>query len=428
MSLFRRGYFLFCVTTFLWTGLLSLVAYYLPPSGPKGIIGGEVLWMLPALLSAWLVTYLFCCWYLLRRDSEPTMRALLLGALVVALPFLFSAPLSSTDLYANAYHGRLVSMYHINPYGISDQVQLDDVYFNSTRARAPYQTTYGPLWITTAAAITAKTGDHIGLTLFLFRGLNLLALLGIILLLGRVLRSKGRARWVLAFVALNPLVLFEGIQNGHNDLLMAFFVVAALVAILRNKPGLLLPLLTLGALIKYLPVLLFPLVVVAIWKYYRSLRERLRSLFLGVGISLGLAIVAFFPYWIGGSTFHELRLLGFFWALPFFHPVQITEGLFQWIGMARDAARVSARAATQALFLLFIAWTLLWYVRNKVTIAAAAFLTLLAFFGTGITYFQPWYFLWLLPIVPLLPERWQIPTLFGATFLPLATYPLYMLP
>ena len=66
--------------------------------------------------------------------------------------------------------------------------------------------------------------------------------------------------------------------------------------------------------------------------------------------------------------------------------------------------------------------------RGILVTVIAAFLTLLAFFGTGITYFQPWYFLWLLPIVPLLPERWQIPTLFGATFLPLATYPLYMLP
>lgn len=428
MSFLKRGYVLFYAVTFLWTCLLSFVAYYLPPNGLQEVIGEDVFWILPFVLAAWLITYLLFCWFLLHRDSVPTMKTLLLGVFFVAVPFLFFAPLSSTDLYANAYHGRLVSIHHINPYGISDRVPLDDIYFDSTRAHAPYQTTYGPLWITIAAAITARTGDHVGLTLFLFRGLNLLALLGIILLLGRVLQKKGRARWMLVFFALNPLVLFEGVQNGHNDLLMAFFVVAALVAADRRRPILLLPLLMLGALIKYLPLLLFPIAVVVIWKYHRTLWERFRTLFFGASVSFGLALITFFPYWIGWSTFHELRLLSLFWGLPFFHPVQLIAEIFRGMGVAKHVARQTAQTVSQALFLLLTVWILLRYTANKSLLAGAAFFTFLAFYGFGVIYFQPWYFLWLLPIVPLLPERWQMSALCGVTFLPLATYSLYMLP
>lgn len=416
----------FLAVTFLGSCALAITAFFLSRSAFDRAMNEKILWLLPLVLLVWLILYLSFCWLLSGHATPPTLRAVIFGTLVVALPFLFFAPLSSTDLYANAYHGRLVSTHHMNPYGISDRVHLDDPYFDSTLARAPYQTTYGPLWITIAAAITARTGDQVGLTLFLFRGLNLLVLLAIIFLLSSIVQKTAAGQWLLAFFALNPLVLFEGIQNGHNDLLMVLFVVAALVAAKRGALFFLFPLLTLGGLIKYLPWLLFPLAVVVIWRYQRRFRMRLRTLVLSGGVSLVLLLAAFSPYWINGSTFRQLTLLGQFWGLPLFHPLNVVAWIFQGLGVTESMSRYSARIAGQVVFSILAVGIIVRHAIGRWSFASSALLTFLAFLSVGVIYFQPWYFLWLLPFVPLLPERWQMRALSGLTALPLATYGLYM--
>ena len=61
----------------------------------------------------------------------------------------------------------------------------------------------------------------------------LLALTGLL-----IYRSHGddRAGWLGVYLFLaNPLVLFEGVGNAHNDVLMTLFLVAALVAFRRKS-------------------------------------------------------------------------------------------------------------------------------------------------------------------------------------------------
>ncbi|MBN3585756.1 hypothetical protein JYB64_25535, partial [Algoriphagus aestuarii] len=66
-------------------------------------------------------------------------------------------------------------------------------------------------------------------------------------LIGWHLRGS-RHQWlaVAAFVA-NPLVMFEGVANAHNDILLTVFLVGAVIALERRSP-LAGPLLALSAL------------------------------------------------------------------------------------------------------------------------------------------------------------------------------------
>ena len=66
--------------------------------------------------------------------------------------------------------------------------------------------------------------------------------------------------------AWNPLVLFEVAGNGHNDAVVIMFVLAGVFFFVRARQTLVIPAILLGALAKFVPVLLIPTAVAALWR------------------------------------------------------------------------------------------------------------------------------------------------------------------
>ncbi len=64
----------------------------------------------------------------------------------------------------------------------------------------------------------------------------------------------------------NPLVLWEGAGNGHDDVVMCLPVLLAFLAWVRRWDRAVIPLLVVAALIKYVTVLLLPIAAVALWR------------------------------------------------------------------------------------------------------------------------------------------------------------------
>jgi hypothetical protein len=164
---------------------------------------------------------------------------------------------------------------------------------------------YGPAWLLASGLPGLVVGyvDPIVLLLAL-KGFHL-ALLG---LTGFVLfraAGGGKAGWLAAYVfAANPLVLFEGVGNAHNDVLVALFLVAGLAA-LRSRSLLAGPALALSAAVKFFTAALGPLFVAAAW------RERRRWGWRRLAATLALAAVAtaavFAPFWAEGAMLGGLR-------------------------------------------------------------------------------------------------------------------------
>ncbi len=118
---------------------------------------------------------------------------------------------------------------------------------------------YGPVWL----LVSWLPGVVVGYTdvihsLVAMKVLNamLLGLTGLTIF--RYQGADERRRWlaVYAFLA-NPLILFEGLANAHNDVLMTCFLVGALVA-LRASSGLSGALLAASALVKFFTGVLAP--------------------------------------------------------------------------------------------------------------------------------------------------------------------------
>src|SRR5690606_22965285 len=122
------------------------------------------------------------------------------------------------------------------------------------------------------------------------------------LLIARYHRERRLAWLGAALFAANPLVLFEGVANGHNDVLLTVFVVGAMLALERRSP-LAGPLLALSALVKLYTVALAPIFIVV------ALRRRWSWRRIAVTLALTAATVAATcaPFWGDGELVDGLR-------------------------------------------------------------------------------------------------------------------------
>ncbi len=101
-----------------------------------------------------------------------------------------------------------------------------------------------------------------------------------------------RTAWIMAAAVFSPAVLL-GIERGNNDLLIFFLMAAALMA-LRNRPAVAAGLITLGGMLMYFPV--FALAAL--------LREPRRRFLALAGTSLGVLVVYVL------LTFKQVLLIG----------------------------------------------------------------------------------------------------------------------
>src|SRR5207247_3994788 len=100
----------------------------------------------------------------------------------------------------------------------------------------------------------------------------------------------------------NPLLLWEGIGNGHNDLVLMVFVLAALYAWYARRDAMVIPLLVAGAMLKYMPLLLIPFAALAVLRRASTWRARAMVVLRSVlGSAVAIAI-GFFPYYDLGAS------------------------------------------------------------------------------------------------------------------------------
>ena len=131
---------------------------------------------------------------------------------------------------------------------------------------------YGPLWEALAAGTSLLGGNILWNNLILFKLLVVLAYGVSVGLTYGILRAW-RPDWALRgtiFFAWNPLVLFEVAGNGHNDAIVVMFMLAGVFALMLARRWAVLPALVAGAFAKFVPILLVPAAVDAIWRDRRA--------------------------------------------------------------------------------------------------------------------------------------------------------------
>ncbi|MCZ7574852.1 MAG: hypothetical protein M5U01_40390 [Ardenticatenaceae bacterium] len=326
------------------------------------------------------------------------------GAVLSSLLLLRLYPIDATDIFDYIMFGRVVAVHGANPFYTppahfpNDPVLPYAGWSGST-------TGYGPLWTLLSAAMSRlalQLGDSLLVQVLIYKLSAVAAAATTALLIAAILRREAPERALLGVYlwSWNPLQLFVTAGNGHNDSVMVAPMLLSLWLVGRRRWSAAVLAALAGALVKFIPVLLVPLLgIVAL----RQLQGRARWRFIvttaaGAGVLIG---AAFAPFWRGGDMLILSSRAHLF-----------TTSLPAWLWSLSDPRwnnnQVQAMLLRAALFTLAVAELLaLWLVWRRPTLlglAQAATALLLFYLLAAIAWFQPWYAIWPLALAALLPD------------------------
>jgi len=291
--------------TLLLVSLVSLMAFFvlrplLAPEGyyhsrPRGTTNDY--W--------WLIVIAFIPYGLAIRSyvrgKTPSIRKLLVWAIVLFVGFIPAPAQQSQDVYQYLVYGRL-AIQGANPY-VSTPVTQDDwtdhALWRDTRSA------YGPIWtLTSAGVVRGSRGNLTAAFLLMKMVAAALAIAGTILLALSV-RSQdsfasdsGLAVLVFAF---NPLVIVSVGLGAHADVAVAAGFAAAYLFFKKDRRIGVTLALTLTALIKA-----YAGIALLLWLVHLVARRGLGRGSVHAGIAFAITAGAFAPYWKGLRTFDGL--------------------------------------------------------------------------------------------------------------------------
>jgi hypothetical protein len=345
------------------------------------------------------VASILLCW---RSQRIEHMRPIIWGYGIAASAILILIwPITSTDIFDYIFRGRMASEYGANPYVVMPNRFSDDPLSNYVGwPNAP--TAYGPLWELMSARMAAIGGASIWTNILLHKILAVLTFLTCGLVITRMARPLGaRAELVGgALWLMSPLTLWEIPAVGHNDGFLILSILLALWATTHHRYRWATIALVVGALVKYLPAILLPLLAVHGLRHYHRTSERLRLLVEMALITIVLVGLAYIPYWEGAATLRNITVREkFLNAAPL---SIITYTLSQWWEI--DSVRPIVNRVGTTLLGLGILWQCLhiWFERRDLRTASFGLLTW--YLVVASQWFQPWYILWLLALLAIQPR------------------------
>ena len=337
-----------------------------------------------------------------RTKSKAAWAIVLTGTLAFVLIFLFMAPFDALDIYDNIFHGRITGIYGGNPFSQVIASFPRDPFFVYTPWKSS-PTAYGPVWEMFAGLTARLAGDGILQNILAFKLLaGIFQLAGVAVLVVFYRRTAPeRALPAALLLGWNPVILYETWGNGHNDFVMAFWVLLAAILISRKRYSWGTLSLVVGALIKYIPILLIPAALLIAIYNLQNLRSRLWFLAKTSVTALALVVAAYFPFWNGLATFNISRRMQMFTTSV---PSVIYQFLKPIVGLSLSARLVSLGAlGVLAVFTLYQSFK----VKNQEPshdFSSIAFNILAFYLMVACLWFQQWYCLWLIALAPLLSD------------------------
>ncbi|GAC1682424.1 MAG: hypothetical protein PVS3B3_02780 [Ktedonobacteraceae bacterium] len=295
----------------------------LPSQVLLSITGSATLhaWCIPTLLGLTLLGLLATYAYGIHHVSHVSEREpnqhrwlyiLLGGTLLFSLTLLVQPMLFSDDVFTYILSGRILALYHADPFNTAPLQFPADPYLRWVVAGHDAPNLYGPLWYYVSSLLVSIGGTHQVGTLLLFKGLAVLSHLVNIVLVWSILGHIAPKRRVLGTLlyAWNPLILLELAGSGHSEGMLLFLLfLGTWLYIAQN-----------GHWLRWLAFLVFGLalsmnLIVALfaplllWFDVRAERVIARAIggFCWRAILVLLpALAIWLPFWRGASTFFAI--------------------------------------------------------------------------------------------------------------------------
>ena len=315
--------------------------------------------------------------------------------IIVSIIFLIMLPLTSTDVFYYIGTGWSEAHYGVNPYYTSVQELMqanpnatsDEILLKMPGVWAGQTIVYGPVWPLICKILSGLSMGNLSLALLIYKLFNLILHLSNAYLIYKI--TKGKKVFVLAY-ALNPLVLFDGITNVHNEMLVIFFILFALYFFVRKKDMFLtVVFFTLATAVKYFAILLIPFI------YYDRKEKPLKKILYSSLWAIVFIIVLCMCYALYMRDFSILKGIAT-------QQSKFSNSMFIFFAIRNMDLAITVSKGLMLAFVIIYVCTiikLLFTTKNYILstyIRQYNFLLIIFIFG-AITNLQSWYMLWLLP-------------------------------
>lgn len=361
-------------------------------------------WMFVGGIALFCVVYLLGLRCALRVPARRALPPILVFGIVAVVLLGLMYPVNAIDLFIYAVRSRLLTHYGDNPNAIMPVAHPRDAWHGLASEWGNDRSPYGPLWNLIAAPFTAVAGDRIGVALF---GYKLLA--GVSVIVGALLcgaisetREAGTRAFGVLFYLWNPLVLWEGVGNGHNDVVMVVPVLAAVLAWQRGRLAWVIPLLVAAGSIKYVGLLLVPVALIALLAQSSDWPSRWRLAGRSAAGALAVALVALYPFYDLGALRESVKAQS---EIMMTSPSAMALGIW---GPTHgfDTVKPWARGVGAFLFVVVAVAQLAFTYRRPDRLPRAMFETLFAYLAFASFTFRGWYVIWLVALAAGLRDRW----------------------
>jgi hypothetical protein len=327
------------------------------------------------------------------RAGEAPRWMIWAGAVVYALTLFWLLPITA-DLFLYLVRAHLFTDLGANPLQVAPFALPNDSLLAAYAIGYESQpTVYGPAWILLSALGALGKNDVI-MGLFYLKGLAVVAYLGCVWLVERILRRVRPESALEGFYlfAWNPLVLLMAVGDGHNDIVMMALVLLAGWWLLCERWTLAFAALALSVWTKYVSVLFFPLFLLYVWwQLAPQSRRRLAVLGQGSVVMAGVSALVIGPFW-----YPEL--------LP-----SLVQRLAHPLSLEMPGLSQRALGAGLGLFVVGYAAAFGWIVRGPRSLPKlldASFVVTLLVILFGAARSQPWHLIWPTALAGLSAKRW----------------------
>ncbi len=338
--------------------------------------------------------YMVCCFWIIHARGGSLGLSFLRWIWIFGLLFRLTVagldPGLSEDLYRYRWQGKLQAAGG-NPYTEAPQDSRWDTLRDSTWpqvTRKDLPSVYGPLleglYSAWYVVVNSFTENEIRQAWW-FKVPFALCELGVAFTLSRLLAALGLPSAYLLLYLWSPLVTVEFWAQGHNDTLVVWLLLLALLAATRNRWTWAFSWLTLAALTKFWPALLFPFFLLRREEGHWAFRWK-EAL-----IAVPIAAAVCFPYLKGIANVHEL-LQGFLGGW------RNNDSLY---GLIYAAAGENFDDGTVLVtWLLGLLLAALWSLHLPLVKAVKWLVVILLFLSANCF---PWYLGWLVPFLAIYP-------------------------
>jgi len=398
------------------------------PAADLEILMRDYRWFAPVYaLGILLLYYLF--WQTMRivsavrtQESDdtfhnPHLKLLILGfGLLFGFTLVWLYPISANDLFRYVVRGRIWAIYGESPMLVPPNAFPEDPYIAFAGEYGDLVSGYGPLWqivvqIPLRLGAQEMVSGAIGLK---FVALFCYLICAILIGWGAT-GSRGSLLAALAFFAWNPLILMQGLGNGHNDMVFITLLVLGIIAWQRRLWWITTVALTMATLAKAPAAMMFPLFIVVLLRNEPSWQRRILKI---GGVALFSLITVYLAYSVLGPISETVQSLSDTMSLSRRGGFSIAANLRLVLReiISPEVAEVLPRTTGRYIYYIFYAWLLLQLWRKKLTLVTAGFL---AYFSQLMLWrtFRIWYPMWLVPLAALhlTPATFWRTFLFGLT-------------